>query len=268
MNPDVSNPVIVVITPSFNAETFLDETIFSVISQRGNFRLRYHIQDGGSSDNTVEILRRWEARLKHDNPFGGTEVEFSWQSSPDAGMYDALNRGFSYVFSRLESEAAEHSILTWINADDNLLPNALRTASDYLSKNPRSEWITGMSAVMSESGTLSSTWENPSGYAQTALAAGDHDGRELPFVQQEGTFFRHSLWSIVGGLSRNYRLAGDWDLWRRFAAHAELIKFRCVLAVHRRHPGQLSEDMNSYYKEIDCAAHIDTLTLDLNENAS
>lgn len=263
----MDKPIVVVVTPAFNAEEFLDETIFNVISQRGNFRLRYHVQDGGSSDDTVNILRQWEERLMHGNPLVSTETVFSWQSAPDAGMYDGLNRAFSYVLSQSETGSTTNPILTWINADDNLLPNALQTASDYLAKNPQTEWITGMSSIMAASGTLANTWEIPKGFSQTALVAGEYDGRELPFVQQEGTFFRHSLWAIAGGVSQNFRLAGDWDLWRRFAVHAELIKLHCVLAVHRRHSGQLSDDMFSYYKEIDCAAHIDTLSLNLNENA-
>lgn len=264
----MNKPIVVVITPAFNADEFLNETIFSVINQRGNFRLRYHVQDGGSSDNTVNILRQWEERLKLNDRLVTTEIDFSWQSAPDTGMYDALNRGFGHVLSQIESEEIYNPILTWINADDILLPNALQTASDYFAKNPQSQWITGVSTLMTESGVLSDTSANPTGFSQAALVAGEHDGRSLPFVQQEGTFFRSSLWNLAGGVSQAFRLAGDWDLWRRFAAHVELIKLRCVLAVHRRHSGQLSEDMSSYYKEVDCAARIDTLSVVLNEDAS
>lgn len=262
----MNNSVVIVITPSFNAEKFLDETIFSVISQRGDFKLRYHVQDGGSSDNTVKILRQWEERLAHGNPLGGAEVEFSWQSISDTGMYDAINRGFSYVLSQIEIGSQNDPVLTWINADDILLSNAIQTVNDYFCKNGETKWVTGVSTLMSESSVLSDTSGNPSGFAQSALIAGEHDGRRLPFVQQEGTFFRHTLWSLAGGVSQKFRLAGDWDLWRRFATHEELIKLRCVLAVHRRHSGQLSDDMASYYKEVDCAEPIDTI-VDANEDA-
>ena len=267
MNLDKNKPIVIVITPSFNAETFLDETISSVVSQRGNFSIRYHVQDGGSSDNTVTILRKWQERLFDSNPLGGVEVEFSWQSEPDTGMYDALNRGFKYALSGFEIGSTITPILTWINADDIFLSNALRTACDYFTKNSQMEWITGVSTIMAESGTLADTSPGPRGFAQAALVAGEHDGRSLPFVQQEGTFFRHTLWMLAGGLSQNFRLAGDWDLWRRFGVHAELIKLRCVLAVHRRHSAQLSASMSSYYKEVDSAAPICVPTLNVNENA-
>src|SRR5450759_1826453 len=260
----MDRPIVVVVTPAFNANEFLNETIFSVINQRGNFILRYHVQDGGSSDNTVNILRQWEERLKHEDH----RIEFSWRSAPDTGMYDALNRGFSHVLSQFESGKITDPILTWINADDILLPNSIQTASDYFVKNPQSKWITGVSTLMSESGILSDTSANPTGFAQAALVSGQHDGRFLPFVQQEGTFFRSSLWNLAGGVLQTFRLAGDWDLWRRFAMHAELIKLRCVLAVHRRHPGQLSNNMFNYYKEVDCAAPLVTPLIDINENAT
>ena len=262
----MSKPIVVVITPAFNADKYLNETIFSVISQRGDFKLRYHIQDGGSSDNTVKILREWEERLVHGNPFGGVDVKLSWTSQKDTGMYDAINRGFNQVLAELGLELTNNPVLTWINTDDILLPNSLNTVVDYFSKNNGSNWVTGVSTLMSESGVLSDTSSNPTGFAQSALLAGEHDGRTLPFVQQEGTYFRYSLWNMVDGVSQKFKLAGDWDLWRRFAAHEELVKLRCVLAVHRRHSGQLSEDMDSYYNEVDNAAPIDCNEI-LNEGA-
>jgi hypothetical protein len=83
------------------------------------------------------------------------------------------------------------------------------------------------------------------------LAAGLHDGRALPFIQQEGTFWRGSLWNRVGGIDRSFRLAGDWDLWRRFAAEAGHVAIDAVTGSHRRHPGQLTADMGAYYNEVD-----------------
>src|SRR5450759_4004815 len=124
----MDRPIVVVVTPAFNANEFLNETIFSVINQRGNFRLRYHVQDGGSPDNTVNILSQWEERLKNEDH----RIEFSWRSAPDTGMYDALNRGFSHVLSQFESGKITDPILTWINADDILLPNSIQTTNEYL----------------------------------------------------------------------------------------------------------------------------------------
>jgi glycosyltransferase involved in cell wall biosynthesis len=259
------NKTIVVITPVMNAVAFIDETIRSVISQTGSFSIRYHVQDGGSSDGTVQLLKRWEEKLRNGNSLGGANVKFSWVSERDRGMYQAINKGFAFV--EPEFATTEVVALTWINSDDILLTNSLKTVFDYFTKNPTTQWITGVSTLMTEAGTLADTSSTPTAFSQAALANGQHDGRGLPFVQQEGTFFRPSLWNLCSGLDENFRLAGDWDLWRRFACHAELVKLRCVLAVHRRRPGQLSASMSRYYQEVDAARRTVQVPANLNSDA-
>jgi hypothetical protein len=171
-------------------------------------------------------------------------------------MYKGLNRGFSTALSESKPISRIDPILTWINADDIFAQHAFTTAIEYFEKNSTCKWLTGTSAIMNESGILAGIRQSPAGFSQKALFIGQHDGRRLPFVQQEGTFFKESLWSLVGGLSDKFSLAGDWDLWRRFAAHNELIKLNCVLAVHRRHDGQLSENVKKYYSEVDKASKL------------
>jgi len=78
-----------------------------------------------------------------------------------------------------------------------------------------------------------------------------HDNRRLPVVMQEGTFWPSSLWRRVGGVRTEFRLAGDFDLWRRFSAHADFVSVNQVFAFHRRHEEQLSADIEKYYSEID-----------------
>jgi hypothetical protein len=85
------------------------------------------------------------------------------------------------------------------------------------------------------------------------LHAGLHDDRHLAFVMQEGSFWRGWLWQRAGGLRPDLRLAGDYDLWRRFAEWAALYPCDQVLAVHRRHPSQLSAQTSRYMEEIDKA---------------
>src|SRR5260370_15485178 len=118
----------IVVTPVMNAVAFINETIRSVVGQSGDFLLRYHIQDGGSSDGTVELLRKWESRLNRGNSSGGAEIKFSWISEPDRGMYQGINRGFSFVESEFANGDWNVAALTWINADDILLANSLKTA--------------------------------------------------------------------------------------------------------------------------------------------
>lgn len=68
---------------------------------------------------------------------------------------------------------------------------------------------------------------------------------------QEGTFWRTRLWERAGGVDTSFRLAGDWDLWRRFAAFSEYITLDTLTAFHRRRPGQLSSALNLYHSKVD-----------------
>lgn len=248
--PDLP-PTFVIVTPAFQAARFIDDTIASVVSQRGPMKVRYHVQDGGSTDGTVEILKIWQARLQGPNLFGGAGVHFSWESEKDAGMYDGISRGFEHVYSDLDDLSASTSLMTWLNADDMLAANALMSAWSFFSEHPEFHWITGLCGLMNESGAVVSVTQEPLAFAQTDLAMGRHDGRLFPFVQQEGCFWRMPLWRAAGGLNRSLKLAGDWDLWRRFAAITPLIKLQTVLGLHRRHAAQKTSVITGYHTELD-----------------
>ena len=112
-----------IVTPAMNAERFIDETITSVVQQAGDFRIRYHVQDGGSTDNTLRVLEQWASRLEASHfPIRCHGVEFSFSSGPDRGMYAAINRGFAAI---LPEGAA---LMSWINADDWYSQGAFATA--------------------------------------------------------------------------------------------------------------------------------------------
>jgi glycosyltransferase involved in cell wall biosynthesis len=249
--PHQSGPLVVIVTPVFNGARFLEETIASVVAQRGTFTLRYHVQDGGSTDGTVDILKTWEIRLSRRNPLGGAPVRFSWSCGKDGGMYDAIARAFEFAFNGAAPQSAHDTLMAWVNSDDVLPTNAIWTACRFMAEHPEFNWITGMAGLMNAAGAIVHVSQEPLGFSQRDLASGHHDGRRLPFVQQEGTLWRRSLWQQVGGLARGMRLAGDWDLWRRFAAITPLVKLQTVLGLHRRHVGQLSSDVQAYQAEVD-----------------
>lgn len=243
--------VIVITTPSYNGARFLDETIASVVSQRGNFCVRYHVQDGGSTDDTIDILKKWQQSLEGENPMGGAPVRFSWQSEKDRGMYDAISRGFELAFADFDPEIAAASSMGWINTDDLLATSALATINAILYELPNCYWVTGMAALINEFGVLVDVINEPEAFAHRTLAEGGYDNRGKGCVTQEGTFWRRPLWDAAGGLNRSLKLAGDWDLWRRFANFAPLVKAKAVLGLHRRHSGQLTENMHQYYVEVE-----------------
>src|SRR5882724_9660763 len=114
-------PKISVVTPSFNRGRFLEETILSVLNQ--NYaNLEYIIIDGGSNDETVEIIRRYEDRLAY------------WISEKDRGQAHAINKGL---------EKATGDIFAFINSDDLYLPGAFRAVAEYFREHPSCEWLCG-----------------------------------------------------------------------------------------------------------------------------
>src|SRR5450631_135096 len=135
-----------VVTPVLNGEKFLDQTILSVVSQAGPFKIRYHVQDGGSKDRTLEILSAWQIRLARDFPVFCEGVEFSFASAPDRGTYDAVNRGFA--------ACVDLDAMAWLGADDLFEPGALATVDEIFRDFPDIEWVTGRPAVIYESGTM------------------------------------------------------------------------------------------------------------------
>lgn len=258
---DVLSPLFVIITPAFNSENYIDETIESVFSQRGNFRIRYHVQDGGSTDQTINKLKIWESKIRNSS-VSGKYFSFTWSSGKDGGMYDAINKGFHTTCAEIPPQFWSSTYLSWINSDDILATNSLITVSTFFSSHAEVAWITGLSALMTEDGALTTTYEEPQSFNQSNIKLGFHDGRSLPFVQQEGTFWRYKLWDMSGGLQSKYKLAGDYFLWKKFSQYEKLVKLSSALAYHRRRQGQLSSDMGSYYKEID-----DDVSVNIGDNA-
>lgn len=237
-------PIVSVVTPSFNSVDFLALTLDSVIGQPGNFQLHYHIQDGGSTDGTVELVQERIARLSAGERVHCAGVKLTLSVEPDRGMYDAINRGFAAL------PVGESALMTWINSDDLLAPGAVHSALSIIQSLPDVTWLGGRMSQIDALGSIIRV-HPPFVYSSVTLQEGKCDGREGRFIQQEGVFWRPQLWSAVNGLDASFKLAGDWDLWRRFAKFADYSLVDSVLGFHRRRTGQLSADLTPYYLEVD-----------------
>src|SRR5262249_46764290 len=209
----------------------------------GPFALRYHVQDGGSRDGTIEKLAAWQGGLGGNFSILCAGLGFSHASAPHGGLYDAIRRGFA--------AAGTGDVMTWLNADDRLEPGALQSVAHLLQRFPDIDWLGGRSTVADETGVIVISWAILP-FPRKAIAAGIFDGRFAPiFIQQEGVFWRAGLWEAVGGLKGEFRLAGDFDLWRRFAQRTDLVLVDTILGCWRRREGQLSANREAYYAEID-----------------
>ena len=234
-----------IVTPCLNAAAFIDETVMSIVGQAGNFEIFYHVQDGGSRDGTVERLQNWERRFRQGGvPILCRAVTFSIDSRPDQGMYHAITRGFAAL------RGDERTFMTWLNASDRLMPGALQTAADVADLFPDVEWLCGRIARLNARGHLVHV-EDCFAFPAKTLAAGLHDNRHLPFVQQEGCLWSARLWQAAGGINPALRLAGDFDLWRRFAEHRPLSVVNSLLGTFRHHDAQLGSDGPRYLAEVD-----------------
>jgi len=207
-------PRLTVVTPSFNQADFLEETIRSVLDQ-GYPNLEYIIIDGGSTDGSVEIIRRYADHLAY------------WVSEPDGGQSVAINKGLA---------RATGDWLAWLNSDDLYLPGALQRVALEVLADAGLDWIVGPILVTDQ--TLAPLWEfAPRCPARSWLdfvCTKDRFGTALP---QPGTFWSRRAWERAGSLDETLHYAMDHDYWGRLAH----LGFRpyCLdspLAVIRRHP--------------------------------
>jgi len=225
-------PKISIVTPSYNQGQFLEATIQSILSQ--NYpNLEYIIIDGGSTDNSVEIIQKYQEHLHF------------WCSEPDAGQYDAINKGFAH---------ATGEIMAWLNSDDLYCPWALRTVSSIMSALPQVEWLTTFSPCFWDYDGFCMGFDKTSGYSKEAFLDGLYLPRKrvraIKFIQQESTFWRRSLWEKSGShISTEFKLAGDFDLWCRFYCCSELVGVGSSLGGFRFQASQKSQQIESYILE-------------------
>ncbi len=228
-----------IVTPCFNAERWIAETIESIFSQEGDFSIEYIIRDGGSTDNTIEIIKKYEETLKHgDYPIRCKNISLSWVSEKDAGMYDAINKGFA---------TATGDVYAYINADDLYLPGALRSIAQTFEAFPKIEWLKGTSGQIDEDSALVRHGKCFL-YDQVWLARGIY-GMQAYFVEQDSVFWRAGLWKKISAIPTSYRVAGDYWLWTQFAKFAPLWSLNVEVSMFRKSSAQQSKQIAKYKAE-------------------
>src|SRR5271165_5297331 len=206
-------PRISLVTPVFNSAKYIDQTIRSVLAQQYP-NLEYIIVDGGSTDGTIDIIRKYESQIT------------AWISEPDNGMYDALNKGFA----RTTGE-----IMGWISATDQYHVGGLSVVGSVFRDLPEVAWITGRPTGFSEDGMTTIVLDIPHWSRFRFLAGANR------YIQQESTFWRRSLWERAGAhLDVSVRICCDFELWVRFFRYAKLYSVDAVIGGYRSHAGSLS----------------------------
>lgn len=225
MSNTLKYPRITVVTPNYNQANFIEKTIQSVINQDYP-NLEYIIIDGGSTDGSVEIIKKYEKSLAY------------WESEPDNGMYHAINKGFS---------KATGEIMCWINSDDVLWEKSLFNVAKIMSSNKHIHWLQGFPSVINEEGALIDQREQV--FSKYFFYWYQHE-KSFAFVQQESTFWRKELWEKVGSsIDTNYTLAADFDLWMRFLNYKKMYCTQIQLGAFRKRHGQKSSNQELYLAE-------------------
>ncbi len=197
-------PVISVITPSFNQGNYIEETIASVLSQDYP-HIEYMVVDGGSTDNTLNILRQYRGKIR-------------WISEKDNGQADAINKGVRMT---------KGEIVAWLNSDDIFLPGAIQKVAEYFDNHPDVQMIYGKAYFIDPAGKIVGRYPTePFNFERLA---------SFNFVCQPSAFFRRETFYDVGGLNPELHYSLDYDLWIRIAQKFSVRYFPVFLSGYRLH---------------------------------
>jgi glycosyltransferase involved in cell wall biosynthesis len=200
-------PKVSIVTPSFNQGNFIEETIRSVLLQDYP-NVEYIIIDGGSTDNTIEIVKKYEPFLNF------------WVSEPDGGQADAINKGF---------KKATGYYLGWLNSDDILYPNAIKQVVKAFRLNPEAELIYGdIEQGLSLSRSVTQLKGEEINFSEMLSTM------RVP-IPQQGSLWKRSVVERVGGLDPRWQVVLDREFYTRVAEKCNIFYIHELLGFFRNH---------------------------------
>lgn len=208
-------PKISIITPSYNQGQFIEETILSVLGQQYE-NLEYILIDGGSNDNTIDIIKNYENQISY------------WISEKDSGQSEAINKGFA---------KASGDIVMWLNSDDVLMPGILNKISSYFHNDFPCLWF-GNCIMFSEEKGVSSSGSN------LVFASKTYQLEDTDYIIQPSSLWNRKALEIVGGVNEELYYTMDWEWYLRaknsgvaFLAIEHCISMYRIHAAHKSSNG-------------------------------
>jgi glycosyltransferase involved in cell wall biosynthesis len=219
--PLEKTPKISIVTPSYQQGPFLEWTIRSVLEQ-GYPNLEYVVMDGGSKDETGEILARYRDRLAY------------CESAPDKGQADAVVRGFEHTSGE---------IMAYLNSDDLLAPGALHFAARFLTEHPEVDAVYSHRVFIDEENRVTRYWILPPHHTWMM--------QRWDYIPQETCFWRRRTYEKVGGINRDFQFALDYDLFVRFMKHGRMERVNRFLGAFRVHSSSKTTLQEGPHPEVD-----------------
>ena len=199
-------PKISIVTPSFNQGQYIEETILSVLNQ--NYpNLEYIIIDGGSTDNTLDIIKKYENKIKY------------WVSEPDTGQSNAINKGF---------KIASGDVLCWLNSDDIYVPDALNKVGKYYMEHPDTYFLFGGCVAFNEKKDITTWWMDYPDNILNYLSG-------TPFPPQPSSFFSKKVVQKIGLLDETLHFTMDFDYLVKTTLFFPITKTKYLLSKFRHH---------------------------------
>lgn len=203
----MSNLKISIITPSYNQAQFLEETIQSVINQNYS-NIEYIIIDGGSIDNSVEIIKKYKSYLTY------------WVSEKDNGQSEAINKGF---------KKASGNIICWLNSDDIFMPGALQNIEKCFKADPGLDFVNGASVIIDKNSNIITglfILKQKKRYARHGIY----------YVNQPAMFWKREIFKTIGLLKEDYQASMDREfLIRIFEKNYKIGHINQIIAGFRIH---------------------------------